>query len=77
MKRTTLILEDAIFKAVRQLAAREGQRMSDVVNSLLGERLQRRSQRDEEPAFELPAFHMGRPRVNLGDRDALEASMES
>ena len=77
MKRTTLILEDAIFKAVRRLAAREGQRMSDVVNSLLGEGLQRRRQRDEVPEFELPAFHMGRPRVNLGDRDALEALMDS
>jgi hypothetical protein len=27
--------------------------------------------------FELPVFSMGRPRVNLADRDALEQAMES
>jgi hypothetical protein len=77
MKRTTLILDDAIFRAVRRLAEREGRHMSDVVNALLGEGLQRRKSREAGAGFELPAYSMGRPRVNLGDRNALEALMDS
>jgi hypothetical protein len=77
MKRTTLILDDAIFRAVRRLAEREGRRMSEVVNSLLGEGLQRRKGREADRQFELPTYRMGRPRVNLGDRNALETLMDS
>jgi hypothetical protein len=77
MKRTTLVLDDAIFRAVRRLAEREGRRMSEVVNTLLGEGLQRRKSREADQGFELPSYHMGRPRVNLGDRNALEALMDS
>ncbi len=51
--------------------------MSDVVNALLGEGLQRRKSREAGAGFELPAYSMGRPRVNLGDRNALEALMDS
>ena len=44
----------------------------DVLAEGLARRLSRRPQ-----AFELPSFAMGRPRVNLADRDALEQAMES
>jgi len=77
MKRTTLVLDDAILRAVRRLAEREGRHMSEVVNTLLGEGLQRRKQREADQGFELPSYRMGRPRVNLGDRNALEALMDS
>lgn len=77
MKRTTLILDDSIFRAVKRLAEREGRHMSDVVNALLGEGLQRRKRREPDLSFELPMYNMGRPRVNLGDRNALEALMDS
>ena len=50
--------------------------MSQVVNDLLleGIRGKRRRNRAE---FKLPTFSMGRPRLNLGDRNALEALMDS
>lgn len=76
MKRTTLVLEDGCMEGVRDLARREGRQMSQVVNDLLSEGLQRRGRKTAAP-FKLPSFRMGRPRVNLGDRDALEALMES
>lgn len=76
MKRTTLVLEDACIDAVRDLARRENRQLSDVVNELLAEGLQRRRSRRKR-RFELPTFAMGRPRVNLGDRNALEALMDS
>ncbi|MCK6556909.1 hypothetical protein L6Q96_20385 [Candidatus Binatia bacterium] len=76
MKRTTLVLEDACIDGVREIAQREGRQLSEVVNTLLSEGLQRRRRGARKP-FELPAFSMGRPRVNLGDRNALEALMDS
>lgn len=75
MKRTTLILEDACLDGVRELAQRERRDMSRVVNELLAEGLRRRRQ-PAPRAFTLPAFRMGSPRVNLADRDAIEAAME-
>ena len=61
---------------VRELARREGRQLSQVVNQLLAEGLQRRKS-GRRKAFALPAYAMGRPRVNLGDRNALEALMDS
>ena len=76
MKRTTLVLEDACLDGVRDLARRQGRQMSEVVNEILAEGLQRRRGK-RRAALVLPVFSMGRPRVNLGDRDALEALMDA
>ena len=76
MKRTTLILEDACMDGIRKLARREGRQLSEMVNTLLAEGLQRRQARRGKQ-FVVPTFSMGRPRVNLGDRNALEALMDS
>ena len=76
MKRTTLILEDGCMEAVRDLARKEGRQLSQVVNELLLEGIRGKRQRGRT-RVKLPAFSMGRPRVNLGDRHALEALMDS
>jgi hypothetical protein len=76
MKRTTLVLEDACIEGVRELARKQGRDMSEVVNKLLAEGLHRRSRALRRNAFTLPVFRMGQARVNLGDRDALEAALE-
>lgn len=76
MKRTTLVLEDACIDRVRQIAQREGRQLSEVVNELLADALQRRRSA-KRSSLTLPRFPMGRPRVNLGDRNALEALMDS
>ncbi len=75
MKRTTLILEEGCLDGVKHLARKENRTMSEVVNEILAEGIQRRSSR-VATKFELPSFDMGEARVNLGDRDALEAAME-
>lgn len=75
MKRTTLVLEDGCIDAVRELAHRQGRPLSDVVNELLAEGLQRRLVAQTLPPIALPRFRMGLPRVDLADRDALEAAM--
>jgi hypothetical protein len=71
-----LVLEDACMDAVRAIARRESRPISEVVNELLAEGLQRR-RKPKRGAFVLPSFAMGKPRVNLGDRNALEALMDS
>ncbi len=76
MKRTTLILEDRCMQAVRELALREGRSISEIVNELLAEGLQKRRSK-ATARFELPRFRMGAPRVDIADRDALESAMES
>jgi len=71
-----LILEDGCMEAVRDLARKEGRQLSQVVNDLLLEGIRGKRQRGRT-RVKLPAFSMGRPRVNLGDRHALEALMDS
>lgn len=61
---------------VRQIAQREGRQLSEVVNQLLAEALQRR-RRGGRAEITLPRFPMGRPRANLADRNALESLMDS
>lgn len=51
--------------------------MSQVVNELLAEGLLRRKRNARKREFRLCSFQMGRPRVNLADRNALEALMDS
>jgi hypothetical protein len=75
MKRTTLILEDATLDAVRDLARREKRDMSEIVNEALRDGLRLRM-RKTAPVAKLPSYQMGRPRINLADRDALEQAME-
>jgi len=64
------------MEGVRTLAQREHRDMSRVVNEILAEGLQRRT-KVNRPPFKLPVYSMGTPRVNVGDRDAVEAAMEA
>ena len=75
MKRTTLVLEDSCMDGVRDLARQEVRDISAVVNELLRDGLRRRSER-QPTRFDLPVYAMGRPRVNVADREALERAME-
>jgi hypothetical protein len=76
MKRTTLILEDSCMKGVKELAHKEKRTISSVVNDLLAEGLQKKKKQVKK-AFRLPSYSMGKPKVNIGDRNALEALMDS
>jgi hypothetical protein len=75
MKRTTLILEDSVLEAVRDTAHRRGTDMSKVVNEWLSNGWQRERQEVLSPS-PLPIFSMGKPAINLADRDQLEMLME-
>jgi hypothetical protein len=74
MNRTTLVLDEAAMQGVRDLARREGRTMSELVSEFIRDGLLTRRAPERTPV-ELPAFDMGRPRVNLADRDALDRAM--
>jgi hypothetical protein len=63
------------MREVRELAHQKNRQISQIVNDLLLEGLANRRARPPQNVT-LPKFHMGEPRVNLSDRDALEALMK-
>lgn len=65
------------MESVRNLARAENRNLSDVVNELLREGLEKHSRKEGPSEFDLPSYSMGPARVNLADREALEAAMES
>lgn len=50
--------------------------MTDLINEFIAEGLAARAAPKSEQALGLPVFDMGRARVNLADREALEGIME-
>jgi hypothetical protein len=76
VKRTTLILENAVMDAIKRESHAAGVDMSQLVNEFLRQGLiQKRAKPKHLPS--LPVFKMGKPHFNLADRDALERAMES
>ena len=76
MARTTLLLDDNQMERLKNLARTQGKTMTDLINEFIAEGLAARTASKPEQALKLPVFEMGRPRVNLADREALEAIME-
>ena len=76
MARTTLILDDFQLERLKDLARAQRRTMTDLINELIAEGLASRTIAKSSPKLELPVFDMGRARVNVADREALEAMME-
>jgi hypothetical protein len=75
MKRTTLILDEAVWEGIRQVAHLRRTEMSRLVNEWLSEGLRR--ERAKRPVLtELPFHDLGDPGIDLADRDVLESVME-
>jgi hypothetical protein len=76
MARTTLLLDDNQMERLKDLARSQGRTMTDLINEFIAEGLAARAASQPAQTLSLPVFEMGRPRVNLADREALEAIME-
>ena len=74
--RTTLILEDALFRELKKLAAKERRTLTDVTQEALRLGLERRDVARRRRRAKLPSFAMGRPLVDLGDRDRLQEAFD-
>jgi hypothetical protein len=72
--KTTLIIPDHLMREIRRRAAERGETLSEVV----AEALRRGLDEPRAPASlpPLPSHRMGRPRVDLHDRNALYRLME-
>ncbi len=76
MERTTLILNERQFAELKKLAAEDRRTLSSVTEEILRMGLSARRQRKAGRVSRLPTWSMGRPKVDLADRDALYKTME-
>lgn len=69
--RTTLIIDDAIFLRLKKLAAEQNRPLSQVTQDVLQRGLREARAPRERKGVRLPAFAMGRPLVDVADRNQL------
>ena len=74
--KTTLIIPDHLFRELKSRAARTGEKLSAVVAEVLHRGLQTEEDGDQSSMEPLPVHAMGKPTVDLADRDALYRAME-
>lgn len=60
------------MKKLKKMAHDSKRTISDVVNELLTEGIQRRNSRRRQEPASIPTFSMGQPRVDLADTDFLQ-----
>jgi hypothetical protein len=70
MPRTTLDLDASVLRELRRRGARERKSMGQVASEVLAAGLGERAPRDPAP-LSWPSRHMGRPRIDLDDKEAL------
>jgi hypothetical protein len=76
MKRTTLIIDERQFAELKTLAAAEGRTLSSLTEELLQLGLAARRRTRRRKLRPLPAWNMGKFKVDVADRDALYKAME-
>jgi len=76
MKRTTLVLDERQFAELKKLAATEGRTLSSVTEEVLRVGLASKRRRTGRRVSRLPAWNMGKPKVDISDRNALYEAME-
>jgi hypothetical protein len=69
--RTTLVIDDALFRELKKRAAEENRTLSQVTEEALRRGLARRPTSRPPVRVKLRSFAMGKPRVDLADRDQL------
>ena len=75
--RTTLVIEDALFRELKRRAAEQQQRtLSDVTQDVLRRGLAGTAPPRRRKPSRLPVFAMGPPRVDLADRNLLDDALD-
>jgi hypothetical protein len=70
MIRTTLVLEEGLFKKLKTLAVRRGNSLKETITGLLLEGLARNRRMEIPPRFEWRTVD-AEPLVDVNDRDAI------
>lgn len=78
MPRTTLDLDRFVLEGLRRLSRREAKSMGQVASELLAPALAERGRSPDrrEPPFRLRTAPLGRPHVDLEDKEAVWAALE-
>ena len=74
MIRTTLILDEVCMKRLKHLAQAQDRTLTDLVGEILAEGLQLREQRSTIQPPRLPRYPMGRAKIDVTSRPAVEAA---
>lgn len=69
--RTTIVIDDELFRELKKRAAEENRTLSEVTQEALRRGLLRREAARRSRRIRLPSFAMGRPAVDLADRNQL------
>ena len=69
--RTTLIIEDQLFRELKKRAAEEKRSLSEVTQEALRLGLAKRQHARQAKRIKLRAYSMGKPLVDVADRDRL------
>ena len=73
--KTTLIISDDLFRRLKRRAVETRQSLSSLVETLLRKGLSQTS--IQRPLPKLPSFDMGRPLVDIADRNELYRLVEA
>jgi predicted transcriptional regulator len=74
--KTTVVIPDALMGRLKQEAARGKTTMSELIERALRQLLEAEAQQQAPALTPLPSFNMGRPAVDVANRDALYDAME-
>jgi hypothetical protein len=69
--RTTLIIDDALFRRLKRIAAEQKRTLSEVTQETLRLGLERRTRQEPRTVRKLPSFSMGAALVDVADRNQL------
>ena len=69
--RTTIVIDDDLFRELKKRAAEENRTLSQVTQETLRRGLLRRQAASRPTRVRLPSFAMGKPAVDLADRNQL------
>lgn len=76
MARTTVDIDDPVLRELKRLQRKGGQTLGRLISDLLG-RVLFESRPKARRAFRWAPRPMGRPRVDLRDKDALHAALDA
>lgn len=69
--RTTLVIDDALFRELKRRAAEQKRTLSQVTQETLRRGLAPVRSSKRRKRVRLPSFALGRPKVDLADRDQI------
>jgi hypothetical protein len=75
--RTTLDIDTSVLEELRARQRREGKTLGRLASELLATALQETEPDEDEQPFRWHSHHMGKPKIDLEDKEALWAILDA